>query len=141
LSNITISDSITDYECAQPCVFNCSGPFDNNPNWTVHFNTQIQIYNLSNWEFPNIDFDFLTGGADFEIHVLQGTTSFIPTHYGFNPNVTVEYIDPHFTPHDMFQGVMSYGWLPDASEYNKDGPSEAAYDFAPFSTTVTFLLG
>jgi hypothetical protein len=83
----------------------------------------------------------LPAGGDYEVHVLPGNTSFVPTHYGFDPSVKAEYLDPNHTAHDMFQGVPSYGWLPDSSQYNNDVPSETTIDFAPLQTVVTFFWG
>ena len=140
-SNTTISDGYKDYTVSQPTMFNYPGINDGNPDWTIHINTQFQTYNLSAWEFPNVQYSFLTGGGDYEVHVLPGNTSFVPTHYGFDPTIKEDYQDPNHTPNDMFQGFPSYGWLPDSSQYNNNAPSETTLDFAPIQTAVTFLWG
>ncbi|KAH9212069.1 hypothetical protein DL95DRAFT_525352 [Leptodontidium sp. 2 PMI_412] len=126
LSNVTIFDGVEEHKCAQPCLFNYPGVYDDDPTWN----------------FPNIYVNLLTGGADFEVHVLPGNTTFVPTHYGYDPNVeTKEYQDPNHTPHDTFMGFPSYGSVPDRSQFNNAGPSETKYNFLPFTTTVTFLWG
>ncbi|PVH78927.1 subtilisin-like protein [Cadophora sp. DSE1049] len=140
LSNVTIFDGVEEHKCAQPCVFNYPGLYDDDATWKVKINTQFETYNLTKWEFPNIYVNLLTGGADFEVHVLPGNTTFVPTHYGYDPNVeTEEYMDPNHPPHDTFMGVPSYGWVPDRSQFNNAGPSETKYNFLPFTTSVTFL--
>jgi hypothetical protein len=90
---------------------------------------------------PNIEVNFLTGGGDYEIHVLQGNTTFVPTHYGFDPSVKTEYMDTNHTPHDTWQGVPSYGWLPDNSQNDNDNPYKQSLDFVPEQTTVSFFWG
>lgn len=141
LSNFTISDGVKNYNVAQPCVFHYPGLFDDNANWTIRINTQFEAYNLTAWEFPNIEVNFLTGGGDYEVHVLQGNTTFVPTHYGYDPTVKMEYMDTNHTPHETFQGVPSYGWLPDNSQNNNGFPSESTIDFIPMQTSVTFYWG
>lgn len=142
LSNITISDGVKTYPCAQPCVFNYPGLYDDDADWTVKINTHLETYNLTKWEFPNIHLTFLTAGADFEVHVVPGNTTFVPTHYGFDPSVPVtDYLESKSVPRDVFRGVPSYGWVPDSSQYNNAGPSETTYNFLPMTTTVTFLWG
>jgi hypothetical protein len=141
LSNFTISDGVNNYNVAQPCVFHYPGLFDDNANWTIRINTQFEAYNLTAWEFPNIEVNFLTGGADYEVHVLQANTTFVPTHYGYDPTIKIPYMDTNHTPHDTWQGVPSYGWLPDNSQNNDDDPSESSIDFIPEQTTVTFFWG
>jgi hypothetical protein len=141
LSNFTISDGVQNYNVAQPCVFHYPGIYDDNANWTIRINTQFEAYNLTEWEFPSIEVNFLTGGADYEIHVLQANTTFEPTHYGYDPKVEVEYMDTNHTPHETFQGVPSYGWLPDNSQNNNGYPSEESINFIPRQTTVTFYWG
>lgn len=142
LSNVTIFDGVEEHKCAQPCLFNYPDVYDDDATWNVKINTQFETYNLTKWEFPNIYVNLLTGGADFEVHVLPGNTTFVPTHYGYDPNVeTKEYQDPNHTPHDTFMGFPSYGSVPDRSQFNNAGPSETKYNFLPFTTTVTFLWG
>ncbi|KAL2070990.1 hypothetical protein VTL71DRAFT_14016 [Oculimacula yallundae] len=142
LSNVTIFDGVEEHKCAQPCMFNYPGVFDDDATWRVKINTQFETYNLSKWEFPNVYINLITGGADFEVHVLPGNTTFVPTHYGYDPKVeTGKYQDPNHTPHDTFMGVPSYGWVPDRSQFNDAAPSETKFNFLPFTTTVTLLWG
>jgi hypothetical protein len=53
ISNTTIYDNKgVAYSVAQPIVFHYPGLFNDNPDWTVRFNSGFEAYNLSKWEFP-----------------------------------------------------------------------------------------
>jgi predicted heme/steroid binding protein len=51
------------------------------------------------------------------------------------------YQDPEHKPHDTWLGFPSYGWIPDNSQNNNNGPAQASYNLPPFKTTISFYWG
>lgn len=142
LSNTTFWDNNNvEYSVAQPVTFNYPGLWDDNPDFTIHFNSGFQLYNLSYWEFPSVLVNFLTGISQFQVNVVPANTTFKPTHSGGDPGPDYEYLDPNHTPHESWLGYPSYGWLPDNSQNNNAGPAQTTYNSFPFETTVTFYWG
>ncbi|KAH8596882.1 peptidase S8/S53 domain-containing protein [Bisporella sp. PMI_857] len=62
LSNTTLTDwEGTRHNQKQPVTYQLPGLYNDNRTWVVKFNDDIDVYNASAWEFPNIQFNLLQG--------------------------------------------------------------------------------